>query len=125
MREPEIRISDARHENTDIGEGFIWGAVGASLGTLILCALIVLWLYPQSSLDRTLMLPLPVYPEPRLQPSPPSDLQQFYAEEMQTLNSTGWVDKSHGVVHIPISEAMRIVANEGAAGWPTAAARPR
>jgi hypothetical protein len=71
------------------------------------------------------MLPLPVYPEPRLQPSPPSDLQQFYAEEMQTLNSTGWVDKSHGVVHIPISEAMRIVANEGPAGWPTASARPR
>jgi hypothetical protein len=116
-------IPNARHEATDIGEGFIWGAVALVLGVLIVCALLVLWLYPQSRLDRTLQLPLPVYPAPRLQPSPQADMQKFYREELNRLNSTGWVDKAHGVVHIPITDAMRKVAQEGVSGWPTAPAQ--
>ena len=49
MRDAETVIPNARHESTDIGEGFIWGAVGrGARGTLIVCALLVLWLYPQS-----------------------------------------------------------------------------
>jgi hypothetical protein len=117
-------IPNARHEATDIGEGFIWGVVALMLGMLIGCALLVLRLYPQSRLDRTLQLPLPVYPAPRLQPSPQADMQKFYREELKRLNSTGWVDKAHGVVHIPITDAMRKVAQEGVSGWPTAPAQP-
>jgi hypothetical protein len=80
----------------------------------------VYWLYPQSRLDRTLSLPLPVYPAPRLQPNPPEDLKKFRASELSILESTGWVDKTDGVIHIPIGEAMRLVAHEGVPGWPTA-----
>ena len=46
MLEAERVIPDARHEPTDIGPGFIWGAAAVCLGTLLACALLVLWLYP-------------------------------------------------------------------------------
>lgn len=118
MLETEQAIPDAEHEPTDIGGGFIWGAVSLCLGTLLACALLVVWLYPQSRLDRTLQMPLPRYPAPRLQPDPKGDLQRFHAKEMDILDGTGWVDKEHAVVHIPITQAMREVAREGIAGWP-------
>jgi hypothetical protein len=120
MVDAERRIPVARHEPTDIGEGFIWGAAALVLGVLILCAFLVLWLYPESRLDRTLHLPLPLYPAPRLQVNPASDMQRFYSEALLRLNSSGWVDKTHGVVHIPIADAMRGIAQEGIAEWPTA-----
>ena len=84
MPEAERVIPDARHEPTDIGPGFIWGAAALCLGTLLACALLVLWLYPTSWLDRRLQMPLPRYPEPRLQADPQEDLQRFYAKEMQS-----------------------------------------
>ena len=111
-------IPNARHEESDVGEGFIWGAFALLLVSLVAIILLVLWLFPQSLLDRTIRLPLPTYPAPRLQPSPRTDMQQFYAQEMRYLNGTGWVDKAHGVVHIPIADAMRKVAAEGIPGWP-------
>jgi hypothetical protein len=119
MADSERAIPDARHERSDVGEGFIWGAFALLLGSLAVTVLVILWLFPHSLLDRTIRLPLPVYPTPRLQPSPRADMQRFYSEEMQRLNSTGWVDKAHGVVHIPIADAMRKVAQEGIPGWPT------
>ena len=79
---------------------------------------LVLWLYPSATSHRTVQLPVPTYPSPRLQPNPRDDMARFYAEEMQRLNGTGWVDKAHGVVHIPIADAMKLVAKEGIPGWP-------
>ena len=46
-------------------------------------------------------------------PIPQQDMQRFYAQEMQILNGTGWVDKERGVVHIPIAQAMQEVARRG------------
>ncbi len=115
-----VIIPAARHEPTDIGERFVWIALAAVLGLLALSAVVVLWLYPQSRLDRTLTLPLPVYPAPRLQPDPPAELAAMRAAQLRALESTGWVDKAAGVVHIPIQEAIRQVAKEGIPAWPPA-----
>ena len=71
MPEAERLIPEARHEPSDIGPGFIWGAAALCLGTLLACALLVLWLYPTSWLDRRVQMPLPRYPEPRLQARSP------------------------------------------------------
>lgn len=119
MAEAERIIPNARREESDVGAGFIWGAFALLLGSLIAIALLILWLFPKSPLDRTLQLPLPTYPAPRLQSSPRADMQQFYRKEMQRLNSAGWIDKASGIVHIPISDAMAKVAKEGIQGWPT------
>jgi hypothetical protein len=124
MADVEKLIPNARHEHADIGERFIWGAAALMLGLLVACALLARWLYPQSLSDTTLTLPLPVYPTPRLQSDPPADMRAFYMLEMRRLDSTGWVDQAHGVVHIPIADAMRIVTHEGIPGWPAPGAPP-
>jgi len=118
MREREELIPVARHEPTDIGERFVWWAAASMLGLLAACALVTWLLYPRATLDRTLELPLPVYPAPRLQANPAADLRAFRARELERLNGTGWIDKTHGIVHIPIEDAMRSVAKQGIADWP-------
>lgn len=55
------------------------------------------------------MAPLP----PLLQDHPSGDLAAFRAQEEALLRSYGWVDKELGRVHIPIDEAMRLVAAQG------------
>ena len=52
-------------------------------------------------------------PAPRLQMRPDRDLQAVRAQEDRILTTYGWVDKSRGVVRIPIDEAMRLVAEQG------------
>ena len=44
---------------------------------------------------------------------PDRDLQAVRAQEDRILTTYGWVDKSRGVVRIPIDEAMRLVAEQG------------
>ena len=63
-------LDPARHEPTDVGGRFIWVGVALVLASVFVLALIVLWLYPGATTDRTLRLPLPHYPNPQLQPNP-------------------------------------------------------
>ena len=60
-------------------------------------------------------------PVPRLQIAPLQDLEQIRAQEEKELSSYGWVDPRTGIVHIPVDEAIRIVARRG---LPQAAASP-
>jgi hypothetical protein len=53
------------------------------------------------------------FPEPRLQPNPAADLNKFRAQEEEILNSYGWVDQQAGVAHIPIEQAIDIIAARG------------
>jgi len=119
MPEDERVIPNAAHEHTDIHEGFIWGAAGSMAVLLAVCALVVWWMYPGAMADLKLSLPLPRFPEPRLQSKPSADMAAFHAAELLHLNSAGWIDKAHGIVHIPIADAMDKVAAEGIPGWPT------
>jgi len=62
------RLLPAQHEPTDVGPRLIWIGGGLLLAATVLMALIVLWLFPNATIDRTLELPLPRYPNPSLQP---------------------------------------------------------
>jgi hypothetical protein len=125
MAEPEKVIPAVTHEPVDISNRFILGAIGLVLGTLLVITVGVLIAFPLPHLDRVLTAPLPTYPQPRLQPSPRQDMQRFYASEMQQLNGTGWIDKSAGIAHIPIEDAMRKIAHDGIPGWPAQSDKPR
>ena len=57
-------------------------------------------------------------PQPRLQTDPSEDLAQFLVDEDKRLNTYYWIDKKKGVVHIPIEQAMRELAEEGIDGFP-------
>jgi hypothetical protein len=56
-----------------------------------------------------------------LQSAPQVDLARYRAEKQRLLDSTGWVDARHGIVRIPIADAMEILAHRAAA----AASEPR
>jgi hypothetical protein len=55
-------------------------------------------------------------PQPRLQIHPPDDLSKLRAAKEHRLGTTGWVDQTHGIAHIPIDRAMAIEAGRGAGG---------
>lgn len=55
----------------------------------------------------------PVPPEPRIQESPRRDLKAMRAYEDGLLNTSQWLDRSRGIISIPIDQAIRIVAEQG------------
>ena len=45
-----------------------------------------------------------------LQPTPAVDIEAYRREKEALLEGYAWVDRAHGVVRIPIEEAMRLLA---------------
>lgn len=52
-------------------------------------------------------------PQPRLQTTPWTDLQQFRLHEDEYVDSYGWVDQKAGVVHLPIDTAKSLLLQRG------------
>ena len=80
--------------------------------------------------NQPLLQPFPTVPatattatvaEP-YQSTPVTDMQAMRANEDRVLKHYGWVDKQHGVVHIPIEEAKELMAARIAVGSQTAPA---
>ena len=117
MRESDL--PPARHEASDIGVRLLWIGVPAVLCGVLLLGWVVLMLYPGSMADQTIKLPLPHFPAPELQPDPANDMTRLRAAQLRQLSSTGPVDADRQLEHIPIDDAMRQVAAEGIADWPT------
>jgi hypothetical protein len=63
--------------------------------------------------SRIAQQPRVVSPPPRLQRNPIADFEQFQAEQQALLSSYGWVDKTGGVIRIPIERAMDLIAERG------------
>jgi hypothetical protein len=112
-------LGPARHEAKDVGNAFIWIGAAFIAALVLALAFVVMVIFPDSLSGRFLRLPLPQYPAPRLQVSTRADMERFSAEEMHRLNSVGWVDRASGKVHIPISDAMHLVASRGIKDWPS------
>ena len=52
-------------------------------------------------------------PDPRLQTTPWTDLQQLRAQEVGYLHSYGWIDERTGVARIPIDKAKTLLLQRG------------
>jgi len=58
-------------------------------------------------------------PEPRLQGvpghenDPQEDLRQKIAGDKKANETLGWIDEANGIAQIPVSEAMKIIAEKG------------
>lgn len=52
-------------------------------------------------------------PFPVLQVSPPLDLSAFREREQRELESYGWINRTSGIVRVPIELAMDLVLKEG------------
>jgi hypothetical protein len=69
---------------------------------------------PENSiLQNTPGVNLSVFPEPRLQTGDAHDMSEYLASEQKLLNTTQPFTDPQGVVHIPISMAMQLVAERG------------
>jgi hypothetical protein len=115
---PEPILPPARYERSDVPIRTTLIAAPAVLIGLLASVLLVWWIYPGSAIDRRMPTPPPVYPAPRLQTDTAADMRAFEAAELARLNSAGWDDKSKGLGHIPIDEAMRRIAASGIPDWP-------
>ena len=54
-------------------------------------------------------------PEPRLEAFPPANGEEIVSQARQRLEHYAWIDRSAGVVQIPISRAISILTETG---WP-------
>lgn len=118
MPEPVQILPPARHEQHDVSFRYI--AAGSAWMALALAIVLLSawWLFPHSMTDQYVAQPVPSFAAPQLQASPPRDMAQFRQQQMQALNGVYWLDRAHGVVHLPIANAMRKVAQEGIKDWP-------
>jgi hypothetical protein len=54
---------------------------------------------------------------PKLQAHPEVELEAYLARERRKLSTYGWVDRSRGVVRIPIERAMELIVRDGLPKW--------
>ena len=108
-----------RVETQDVTISLALKLAGGAGAMILLCALLIVWLAPDSLHPRRLVLP--AVAAPVLQISPRADMARFRAEEQAEMTSYGWVDRERGVVRIPIGQAMSTVAKDGIPGWPAEA----
>lgn len=55
----------------------------------------------------------PYFPEPREQTNAEMDLEKWLARQSADLHSYGWIDRSNGVVRIPIERAIELLTPKG------------
>jgi hypothetical protein len=68
---------------------------------------------PGAALQNTGGINTNVFPTPRLQTDDVADMNKFLGEELKVLNPEQPFVDSTGAVHIPISEAMKLIAERG------------
>jgi hypothetical protein len=93
-------------------------AIGVAV-FLLAVPLIVRLSYPDASRLGYIGTDLPKPPEPRLQVRARDDLVRLRAAEHERLTGLGWLDRGQGIAHIPIDDAMKLLATRGLPGWPS------
>ena len=118
MAEEMLSIPTARRETRDVSATFIALAFVLMVSGLAIVGLLCWWIFPRAPNPRLIPYPVPSYPPPQLQAAPHEDLVRFERQELDRLNSVGWIDRAKGLVHIPIDRAMRDVVAAGIKDWP-------
>jgi hypothetical protein len=92
------------------------------LGTVVVAGLMVLFfnfLEAREAREKTARYPLaagvarPLPPVPRLQTYPFGDIKDLRQEQDRYIEHYEWVDKSSGIVRIPVERAMEVLAERG------------
>jgi hypothetical protein len=129
------------HEESDVN---VRGIVGFGLGLALSIGLSALVLYGMFDYLRGAFTPTPVrpnpligvrepvepnqaselFPSPRLQTDYYGDLDIVRKQWEQQLENYGWLDKSAGIVHIPIDDAMKLTLERGLPARTTTGQQP-
>lgn len=140
----EPRHTDVSFEERDIKAttiyGYLLALAVAVVASFLLCVYILRFTLHFAASSETppppsrealgkdfRMLP----PEPRLQgvpghqTDPQADLRQKNQEDAAANEKLEWIDKAAGVAHIPVKDAMKIVAEKGLPAAPAPAAEEK
>jgi hypothetical protein len=122
----------AGHETSDANARAIV-LVGAGLAAVLVAVFVAASLLVAPYAQRPLSLSSPPglaalptppdLPSPRLQTEPGQELSRYRAQQEQILHGYGWVDRSNGVVRIPIERAIDLLAQRGLPSRPPEQAR--
>lgn len=95
-------------------------ALALGVALFLLAVPFLVWAsYPDARRLGRIPNNLPLPPEPRLQVGPQVDLDRLHARESDQLATFGWVDRDKQIAHMPIEQAMKLLAERGLAGWPS------
>ena len=120
MAEIAERVEDnpeTAFEKSDWPLGTIGLVLLGTLIFLVIAPFVLIGAFPQAVSDVSRALTVEP-PQPRLQTDPSEDLTKFLVDEDKRLNTYYWIDKKKGIVHIPIEQAIRELAEEGIDGFP-------
>jgi hypothetical protein len=127
----------AGYEHTDMNPTVV---ASAAVGLLIMLGLVLLVVTlfeqaivgipltisrPADLVDGLQAVPAPTPPAPALEAQSGQTLDPYRSIEAQKLSSYGWVDRSSGVIRIPIERAMDLTAQRGLPARPAPTAAPR
>ncbi len=113
---------EVHYEHTDVdGRKVIRIGAGLLIGAWIFTVLLYFFFNALMQRRTSAGPPLPARaqgrtfepPEPRIQGSPRADLQAMRAWENSQLTGYAWVDRSKGIVSIPVDRAIGIIARRG------------
>lgn len=100
-------------EPADVASGTILMAV-AGFAALVALTMTVLFFYLKSAAPAAFEAAVVHdFPKPALQTSPRNDLKAFERKQRDDISSYGWVDRTKGLIQIPIGEAMLIIVSKG------------
>ena len=111
----------AQHEARDVSlSGLLKFAVGLAVLTAVvqLAVWLMMSAFESRAASEPVQYPLAageerVPPAPRLQVEPREDYRAYELRQRELLNSYRWIDRTAGVVGIPIEEAMKQVLERG------------
>ena len=90
-------------------------AIGAVVVLVIVAVFLLLHLWHTDPGEDRVRMPDPVaVPGAALETAPQTDMATYLAQKRRLLDSAGWVDAQRGIAHIPIEDAMAILAAGGA-----------
>jgi hypothetical protein len=77
----------------------------------------VLLLYFRLMVTGSTAIPPRAFSEPRLQETPRGDRARLEAQQAAELQGYRWINREAGIAHIPIEDAMALVASRGARAY--------
>jgi hypothetical protein len=108
------------HQTSDINvRAVTWAVIGLMISVIAVCVTVGVLFNLFKRQYRSVSEPSGITTSgrlptaPRLQTNPTADLQRLLEAENAKLNSYGWIDKSAGVIRIPIDRAMDLLAQRG------------
>ena len=112
----EVSRQRPDYERSDVGARSLALLGSGAAFFLLVTPYLLAALYPQA-VHQAGPSALPQPPPPRLQTDPTADLAALRRAETERLSGYGWVERTQGVVHIPIGHALALTAERGLPGW--------